>query len=74
MTGRRQVLAVALVVVVLLPFGLVGLGGSVGYGAIELVAWLVVVAALVVAFLTWGRGPRDTQGARGQDPRREDQR
>jgi uncharacterized membrane protein len=73
-TGRRQVVVAALVVVVLLPFGLVGLGGSVGYGAIELVVWLVVVAALVVAFLTWGRGPRDTQGARGQDPRRKDQR
>ena len=74
MTGRRQVVVAALVVVVLLPFGLVGLGGSVGYGAVELVVWLLVVAALVVAFLTWGRGPRDTQGARGQDPRRKDQR
>ncbi|MCO7238264.1 hypothetical protein [Aeromicrobium sp. CnD17-E] len=74
MSTRRQVLTVALVVVVLLPFGLVGLGGSVGYGAVELVVWLLVVAALVVAFLTWGRAPRDTQGTRGQDPRRKDQR
>ncbi|WP_370187904.1 hypothetical protein [Aeromicrobium sp.] len=74
MSGRRQVLAVALVVVVLLPFGLVGLGGSVGYGAVELVVWLVVVAALVVAVLTWGRGPRDVRGTRGQDPRMRDQR
>lgn len=74
MTGRRQVLAVALVVVVLLPFGLVGLGGSVGYGAVELVVWLVVVAALVVGLLTWRRGPRDVRGTRGQDPRMRDQR
>ncbi len=74
MSGRRQVLAVALVVVVLLPFGLVGLGGSVGYGAVELVVWLVVVAALVVAVLTWGRGPRDVRGTLGQDPRMRDQR
>ncbi|ALX03658.1 hypothetical protein [Aeromicrobium erythreum] len=66
MSGRRQVLAVLLVVVVLLPFGLVGLGGSVGYGTVELVVWLVVVVALVVALLTWGRGPRDVRGARGR--------
>ena len=49
-------------------------GASVTTFAVSTAIWLVVVAALVVAFLTWGRGPRNTQGARDQNPRRKDQR
>lgn len=58
MSTRQQVLAVVLLVVVLLPLGLAGLGGRAGYGVAELVIWLAVVVGLVVALLTWGRGPR----------------
>lgn len=58
MSTRQQVLAVLLLVVVLLPLGLAGLGDRAGYGVAELVIWLAVVVGLVVALFTWGRGPR----------------
>lgn len=74
MNTRQQLLAVALFVVVLLPLGLAGVGGSAGYGVIELVVWLGVVTVLLVALFTWGRGPRHDKDPQVKDPGRKGQR
>ncbi|MBO0811312.1 MAG: hypothetical protein J2P23_04615 [Microlunatus sp.] len=49
---RRNIMLALLPVVLLLPF-LVGLFG--GIGPYELLLWLVLVAAWVVAYIAWAR-------------------
>lgn len=63
MSARQQLLALALLVVVVLPLGITGVAGNVGLGPLEWGTWILLVVGLVVAIFTWGRGPRDSRGS-----------